>query len=141
MSNLSLGAAGGKPNISTGPIRVIYVTEQISHHPPISAFFASCPERHIEMLGVDQVSAKVSGTTIRVGPGSFNKGIFVNITGGAGEGEQYRVTHPIAGVNGILRGSFYATVSGSTIITCTGGKHGHGEKYRAILEYKEEVNL
>jgi hypothetical protein len=88
------------------------------------------------MSGIDQISAKVSGTTLRVSPGQHNKGIFVNLTGGPGEGERYHITHPVAAVNGILRGSFYVTVSESTIITCEGGKPGH--KFRTIIEYKEE---
>ncbi|KAJ3565237.1 hypothetical protein NP233_g7764 [Leucocoprinus birnbaumii] len=131
MSNLSLGN-------DTNPerLRVIYVTEQVSHHPPVSAYYASCPQRNVELFGIDQISAKVSGTTVRVSPGEFNRGIFVNITGGFGEGERYHITHPVASVNGILRGSFYVTVSETTIITCTGGKPG--TKFRAILEYKDE---
>ncbi|KAJ3998092.1 hypothetical protein F5050DRAFT_1873306 [Lentinula boryana] len=130
MSQLNLGES------ADGKLRVVYLTEQISHHPPISAYYAVCPSRSVEMLGVDQISAKVSGTTLKVAPGSFNKGMFVNITGGYGEGERYQVTHPVASVNGILRGSFYITVSDTTIITCTGGRHGH--KFRTIIEYKEE---
>lgn len=117
-------------------VRIAYLTEQISHHPPISAFCAACPSRQLELLGIDQISAKVSGTTVRVMPGSFNKGIFVRITGGAGAGETYHVTHPVAAVNGILRGSFYVTVCESTIITCTGAKDGR--HLRAVIEYKEE---
>lgn len=89
------------------------------------------------MAGIDQISAKVSGTTLRVSPGQFNKGIYINLTGGPGEGERYHITHPVAAVNGILRGSFYVTISDSTIITCEGGKPGH--KFRTIIEYKEEV--
>lgn len=136
MSNLSLG-----DNASTSSderIRVAYITEQVSHHPPVSAYYALCPARSLEMVGVDQISAKVSGTTLRVAPGSFNKGIFVNITGGPGEGERYHITHPIANVNGILRGSFYVTVSDTTIITCSGGKEG--PMLRTVIEYKEEVS-
>ncbi len=102
----------------------------------MSAYFASCPSRHVEMLGIDQISAKVSGTTVRVSPGQYNQGIFIRLTGGPGEGERYRVTHPVASVNGVLRGSFYITVGDSTIITCDGGKPGH--KFRTIIEYKEE---
>ncbi|TBU31406.1 hypothetical protein BD311DRAFT_786485 [Dichomitus squalens] len=117
-------------------VRIAYLTEQVSHHPPVSAYHAVCPSRHLELMGIDQISAKVSGTTLRVMPGSFNKGIFVRITGGAGAGEQYHITHPVASVNGLLRGSFYVAVGDSTIITCTGG--ADGQKLRAIIEYKEE---
>ncbi|KAF9527453.1 hypothetical protein CPB83DRAFT_856199 [Crepidotus variabilis] len=130
VSNLNLTTAGGEA------IRVVYLTEQVSHHPPVSAYFASCPSRSIEMSGIDQISAKVSGTTLRVAPGEFNQGIFVRLTGGPGEGERYHITHPVASVNGILRGSFYVTIGESTIITCEGGKPGH--KFRTIIEYKEE---
>ncbi|KAG6379565.1 hypothetical protein JVT61DRAFT_10068 [Boletus reticuloceps] len=131
MSSLSLGTGG-----SSDPLRVAYMTEQVSHHPPVSAYYATCPARSIEMRGIDQISAKISGTSLRVSPGSYNRGIYINITGGPGEGEQYQITHPIASVNGILRGSFYITVADSTIITCTGGKGK--ENYRAVIEYKEE---
>ncbi|KAI0371275.1 hypothetical protein BV20DRAFT_1017287 [Pilatotrama ljubarskyi] len=117
-------------------VRIAYLTEQVSHHPPVSAFYAVCPSRHLELVGIDQISAKVSGTTLRVMPGSFNKGIFVRITGEPGAGETYHITHPVASVNGLLRGSFYVTVGDSTIITCSGGKDG--PKLRAIIEYKEE---
>lgn len=143
MSNLSLGEVGssdegGVEGTPDAPrLRIVYVTEQVSHHPPVSAYFATCPARHLELSGIDQISAKVSGTTLRVAPGHFNKGLFVKITGGPGEGERYNITHPVASVNGILRGSFYVTVGESTIITCTGGKPGL--KFRVIIEYKEEA--
>ncbi|KAH9835322.1 uncharacterized protein C8Q71DRAFT_710027 [Rhodofomes roseus] len=117
-------------------VRVVFLTEQVSHHPPVSAFYASCPSRKTELMGVDQISAKVSGTTIRIVPGSYNKGIFVRLTGGPGEGETYQITHPVGSVNGILRGSFYITMCEATIIECSGGTDE--EKLRAVIEYKEE---
>jgi len=124
------------------PVRVVYLTEQVSHHPPVSAYFATCPSRQTEMLGIDQISAKVSGTTLRVSPGEFNRGIFIRLTGGPGEGERYRITHPIASVNGILRGNFYVTISDSIIITCEGDAGGEQDgnkgRFRTIVEFKEE---
>lgn len=143
MSNLSLGPGStglveaDSDDKTKQRIRVIYVTEQVSHHPPVSSYYASCPARQIELRGVDQISAKVSGTTLRVGPGSYNNGVFVRIAGGPGEGEEYHITHPIASVNGILRGNFYITVTDSAIVTSKGAKDG--VNYRAIIEYKEEV--
>ena len=143
ISSLSLGAGATElleadsDDKTKKRIRVIYVTEQVSHHPPVSSYYASCPARQVELRGVDQISAKVSGTALRVVPGSLNKGIFIKITGGPGEGEEYHITHPIASVNGILRGSFYITVAESTIVTSKGAKDN--VNYRAIIEYKEEV--
>ncbi|KAI0938482.1 hypothetical protein AcW1_001792 [Taiwanofungus camphoratus] len=117
-------------------VRIAYLTEQVSHHPPVSAYYAKCPSRAVELMGIDQISAKVSGTTLRILPGSFNKGIFVKLTGGAGAGETYHASHCTGSVNGLLRGSFYVTMGETTIITCSGGKDG--KKLRAIIDYKEE---
>ncbi|KAG8826905.1 hypothetical protein FRC19_006778 [Serendipita sp. 401] len=115
--------------------RVLFITEQVCHHPPISSFHFECAEKGVEGCGVDQIAARITGTTLKVGPGSQNKGIFLKITKGHGAGETYWITHPTACVNGILRGSFYATITESTTITCTGPS---GEKLRAIIEYKDE---
>ncbi|KIY61090.1 hypothetical protein CYLTODRAFT_427684 [Cylindrobasidium torrendii FP15055 ss-10] len=116
--------------------RVAYVTEQISHHPPVSAYYGICPSRGLEMSGVDQVSPRIAGTVIKVVPGKFNKGTFVHIKDGFGKGENYQITNPVPSVNGILKGSFYITVSDRAIITVTGGKAG--PKFRSVIEYKEE---
>ncbi|KAF9012890.1 hypothetical protein BDZ89DRAFT_1023836 [Hymenopellis radicata] len=132
----ALNAQMSNLNLQSNKIRIVYVTEQVSHHPPVSAYFATCPARSLELSGIDQVSAKVAGTTIKVSPGGYNKGLFVHIKDGNGKGEKYQVTHPVASVNGILRGSFYITVGDTTIVSCTGGKPG--SKFRAITEYKEE---
>lgn len=127
---------------ATSRIRVVYLTEQVSHHPPVSAYYAVCPARHIELCGIDQISAKVSGTALRIAAGQFNQGTFIRLTGGPGEGEEYRLTNPTASVNGILRGNFYLTMSDSVIVSCTNphpsSKHGGIPRFRAIIEYKEE---
>ena len=47
---------------------------------------------------------------VRVQPGDANKGIFIRLTSGPGAGGSYRITHPVANVNGVLRGSPYATI-------------------------------
>lgn len=41
-------------------VTVIFLCEQTSHHPPVSAAYYSCPERGIEAVSVDQIVAKVS---------------------------------------------------------------------------------
>ena len=90
MSNLSLTRdvipelddAGADPDLDVPHTRIIYVTEQVSHHPAVSAYFAACPSKHIQMVGVDQISAKVSGTTLRVALGQYNQGVYVKLTGG-----------------------------------------------------------
>ena len=123
-------------------IRIAYVTEQISHHPPVSAYYASCPARHIELKGIDQISARVSGTALRITAGQYNQGVFVKCTGGPGEGELYQFTNPSCSVNGILRGNFYVTICDSFVIKVTNdhpsAQHGGFPRFRALVEYKEE---
>jgi hypothetical protein len=83
-------------------VRVSYLTEQTSHHPPVSAFYVDCPEKGISARGFDQISAKFTGTSIRVTPGAHNLGIFITLH--ARENEQYQLTHPAAYLGGLLRG-------------------------------------
>ena len=42
--------------------RVVYLTEQILHHPPVSAFYGECRERGISLCGLDHLSAHFTGT-------------------------------------------------------------------------------
>ncbi|ORY30228.1 hypothetical protein BCR39DRAFT_564947 [Naematelia encephala] len=119
-------------------VTVVFICEQVSHHPPISAAYYICPEKGIEAYGVDQISARVSGMSVKVGPGSLNKGLFVKITrDGPGQGEEYRISHPAAQVNGILKGAFYGTISDQISVTCAGGAPSK-TKLRALIDYKDE---
>ncbi|KAK6609021.1 oxysterol binding protein [Botrytis cinerea] len=79
-------------------VRVSYLTEQTSHHPPVSAFYVDCPEKGISARGFDQISAKFTGTSIKVTPGEHNLGIFINIERRGDE--QYQLTHPAAHLGG-----------------------------------------
>jgi hypothetical protein len=63
----------------------------------------------------------------------------LNLTDEVGwSGQQYRITHPQACVNGILKGSYYGTISDQISVTCSGGS-SVPTKLRAILDYKDEV--
>lgn len=135
--------------------------EQVSHHPPISSAYYYCPDKGIEvfavrffvpsfassstrlreertltfrlLLQIDQIAAKVSGMSIRIGPGSLNKaslhlsapqlskrtpiltrphpssfahqGTFLKLNQGPGQGEEYQISNPQANVNGLLKGT------------------------------------
>lgn len=43
--------------------RVAFLTEQVSHHPPISSFFVECKDSGVQLYGVDQLSGKFTGTS------------------------------------------------------------------------------
>lgn len=51
--------------------------------------------------------------------------------------QEYRISHPGAQVNGILKGAYYGTISDQISITCTGGQGD--EKLRTLIDYKDEV--
>ena len=42
--------------------RVAFLTEQVSHHPPVSAFYAECRDRGVSMYGHDHAVASFTGT-------------------------------------------------------------------------------
>jgi oxysterol-binding protein-related protein 9/10/11 len=89
---------------SSKPVRISYLTEQTSHHPPVSAFFIDCPEKGIQARGYDQLSAKFTGTSIRVVPGAHNLGIFLSVKK---YDEEYQLTHPAAQLGGLMRGWYF----------------------------------
>ncbi|KAF5844891.1 hypothetical protein GGP41_008812 [Bipolaris sorokiniana] len=111
-------------------VTVSYLTEQTSHHPPVSAFYVDCPEKGISARGYDQISAKFTGTSVRVAAGAHNLGIFITLKNR--DNEEYQLTHPAAYLGGILRGSLNVSVADSCFITCP--KTG----LKVILEYQEE---
>ena len=77
------------------------------------------------------MSAKFTGTSIRVTPGAHNLGIFINIQKKR-DNEEYQLTHPVAHLGGILRGSLSVTVADQCFITCP------QTKIKVILHYVEE---
>jgi len=112
------------------PVRISYLTEQTSHHPPVSAFYISCPEKGIHARGFDQITAKFTGTSIKVMPGEHNLGIFITVE--RRNHETYQLTHPAAHLGGILRGALSVTVGDMCYITCP------ETKLKAILRYYDD---
>jgi oxysterol-binding protein-related protein 9/10/11 len=109
---------------------VSYLTEQTSHHPPVSAFYVDCPARGITARGYDQLSAKFTGTAIRVTPGAHNLGIFITLAKRANE--EYQLTHPAAQLGGLLRGALSVSVADLCYVTCP------KTRIKVILHYIEE---
>jgi hypothetical protein len=95
----------------------------------MSAYYYYDNNERIFASGIDHVSAKFTGTSLKVFPGPNNNGIFINIPE---FDEEYQLTHPTAQVNGFLKASLYLTITGKCVISCP--KSG----YCAVLEYKDE---
>lgn len=136
----------GNKTESSGKRKVCFLTEQVSHHPPISSFFCESKDAGVELRGVDQLGAKFTGTSVKVFPGEQNLGIFLRLTEQArcrAIGEEYQITHPTASLNGLLRGSLWVAICDTLYVTCRGGKRegsdtDDGKRFRTIVEYKDE---
>lgn len=112
------------------PLRISYLTEQTSHHPPVSAYWVECPSRGLIARGYDQISAKFSGTYVKVVAGNYNKGLFITLKNRGNE--EYHMTHPDSQLNGFLRGNLYISVADIAVIECP------KTKIKALLHYVEE---
>ncbi|KAJ2613525.1 hypothetical protein H4S08_002152 [Coemansia sp. RSA 1365] len=126
ITNVSAG------NSSSGgsKLSVEYITEQVSHHPPVSAFVYRCKERGIEAAGVDHIAAKFTGLSATVATGSECRGIFVTLK--QRNDEMYKSTHPVGSIVGWMRGSLKVQLIESSYIVCA--KTG----LATIIEFKEE---
>ncbi|XP_067931574.1 oxysterol-binding protein-related protein 11-like isoform X2 [Watersipora subatra] len=51
---------------SSGPFKLIYTAEQVSHHPPVSAFHVTCPQKAISLTGSLWTKSKFMGMSIGV---------------------------------------------------------------------------
>lgn len=111
-------------------MKIASITEQTSHHPPVSAFYIDCPQRGIVARGFDQISAKFTGASVRISPGQHNLGIFVTLK--ERDNEEYQLTHPAAHVNGFLRGALSVSVSDTCYIVC------QRTRIKVILQYMED---
>lgn len=129
-SSVSLSVPQHGSSKDTKLVRVSYLTEQTSHHPPVSAFHVTCPEKGITARGFDQITAKFTGTSVKVLPGEHNMGIFISLD--KRDGETYQLTHPAAHLGGLLRGALSVSVSEMAYITCP------KTKIKVILHYIEE---
>ncbi|OMJ28498.1 Oxysterol-binding protein-like protein 1 [Smittium culicis] len=115
---------------SEDDIYVDYITEQVSHHPPVSAYIYRCPQKQIEASGLDHISAKFSGLSATIKSGSWTKGIFLTL--GSRDNEEYLCTHADANVVGWLTNSLKLVVTGSIRISCP------KNKIAAILDFSEK---
>ncbi|RKF65037.1 Oxysterol-binding protein-like protein 1 [Erysiphe neolycopersici] len=119
---------------STSPglekIKVSFLTEQTSHHPPVSAFFVECPEKGLQARGFDQITAKFTGMSVKVSPGEHNFGFYITLKNR--DDEEYHLTHPAAHIGGLIRGSLDVSVCEQCYITCK------KTRIKTILHYMEE---
>jgi hypothetical protein len=117
--------------VKKGPIpwanysSLTFVSEQVSHHPPISAFYAECPATGIYVIGYAQVKSKFMGLSVQV----QNLGLIsVNIPK---YNEEYRVTLPNAYGRSILTVP-WMEIAGKVVLSC------QQTNYHATLEFHQK---
>ncbi|POW15816.1 hypothetical protein PSTT_01874, partial [Puccinia striiformis] len=121
--------------------RVVFLNEQVSHHPPISCFWYEARplkqnSNHPTVIahGVDQISAKFTGTSVKVFPGPMNKGIFIKLPN---RNEEYHITHPTATVTGLIRANPYVVITDYAYITCRSSDPKR--RFRTMISYVDEL--
>lgn len=92
--------------------KTFYVAEQISHHPPVSAFY--CVNRHqgVVCKGVVQVSSNYYGNSVSA---ILNGKVRLSLIN---RGEDYFMTMPYAHCKGILFGGLTFELGGKVRISC-----------------------
>nr|KAF6496852.1 oxysterol binding protein like 8 [Rousettus aegyptiacus] len=104
--------------------KTFYIAEQVSHHPPISAFYVSNRKDGFCLSGSILAKSKFYGNSLSAILEGEARLTFLN------RGEDYVMTMPYAHCKGILYGTMTLEFGGTVNITCQ--KTG----YSAILEFK-----
>ncbi|KAJ3375660.1 hypothetical protein GGF31_002863 [Allomyces arbusculus] len=102
------------------------VGEQVSHHPPISAFHASCPDRGADVTLVFDLKAKYNGLSFGLHNDSWAR---VHL---AAHNEDYYLTYPHATLAGVLTMNFTLLWHGSCTVECP------QTNLQATLHFKEQ---
>ncbi|OMH80364.1 Oxysterol-binding protein-like protein 1 [Zancudomyces culisetae] len=93
-----------------------YITEQVSHHPPVSAFMYRCQKKKMQAVGFDHLAAKFTGLSVTISPGTWAKGIFLTLF--SRNDELYECKHSNAAISGWLTGSIKVNCIGKFVIKC-----------------------
>lgn len=107
----------------------IYVCEQVGHHPPMSAFYFSNPENHVQVSGVFRPKSKFLGNSAATIMEGGNKILFTNLSG-----EDYYLSNPNIYARGILFGTMYMELGDQTTVKCP------KSDLVCELEFKVKVN-
>ncbi|KAG6902961.1 hypothetical protein C0995_008534 [Termitomyces sp. Mi166 len=95
-----------------------YIAEQVSHHPPISAFFYISPANHVSILGELRPKSRFLGNSVSTTMEGENR---VTLLGVPDDGE-YIITMPNMYARGILFGKMVLELGD----TCTAKNEKHG---------------
>ncbi|KAJ3512733.1 hypothetical protein NLJ89_g3353 [Agrocybe chaxingu] len=98
--------------------QAFYIAEQVSHHPPVSAFFYISPENHVSIVGELRPKSKFLGNSVSTTMEGENR---VTLLGKPEDGE-YVITMPNMYARGILFGKMVLELGD----TCIAKNEKHG---------------
>uniref|UniRef100_A0A8C4TMQ5 Oxysterol-binding protein n=1 Tax=Erpetoichthys calabaricus TaxID=27687 RepID=A0A8C4TMQ5_ERPCA len=101
-----------------------YIAEQVSHHPPVSAFYVSNQKDGFCISGSILAKSKYYGNSLSAVLDGTAKLLFLNLE------EEYVITMPYAHCKGILYGKLTMELGGKVTIVC------EKTKYSTELEFK-----
>uniref|UniRef100_F7A3Q9 Oxysterol-binding protein n=1 Tax=Xenopus tropicalis TaxID=8364 RepID=F7A3Q9_XENTR len=104
--------------------KTFYISEQVSHHPPVSAFYVSNRKDGFCLSGSILAKSKFYGNSLSALLEGEGRLTFLN------RGEDYLMTMPYAHCKGILYGTMTLELGGSVTITC------EKTSYSATLDFK-----
>ncbi|KAI9480573.1 MAG: hypothetical protein EXX96DRAFT_480081 [Benjaminiella poitrasii] len=93
--------------------KAMYIAEQVSHHPPVSAYYYSLPEHGIFITGEAHPKAKFLGNSAA----TIMKG-YTRITFSELKNEIYEITNPNVYARGILFGKMVMEMGDQSTIRC-----------------------
>jgi hypothetical protein len=96
-----------------GNSKSFYVSEQVSHHPPVSAFYASNRAVGLAINGFVNFRSKFMGNSSAAIMDGEATLYFLRLPG-----ESYTITFPTAYARGILWGTLLMEMGGTVYITC-----------------------
>lgn len=95
-------------------LECVYLCEQVSHHPPASAYFFSCPKKDIWVQGEVWPKSSFLGNSVAMRMHGVTRLYFANKR----PGEEYLITLPSMYAHGILFGSMYLELGDTVTIKC-----------------------
>lgn len=104
--------------------KTILVSEQVSHHPPVTAYALWNEKNKVELQGYNGIKASLSTSAISV----RQYGHAILTLNGIEGGEKYLITLPALHIEGILFGSPYVELEGKSYIQSSTG-------YKATIEF------
>jgi len=102
-----------RANWDHGSSQTFYVSEQVSHHPPVSAFYGSNRKKGLAIQGSVHFRSKFMGNSTAAILDGEATVYFLRIPG-----EEYVITFPTAYARGILWGTLLMELGGMVYITC-----------------------